>query len=143
MVVQLFKLSTKDISLLCLLGAIRMEFLGHQVGGDVIIPSRDILEKVRNTPRPSTKKQVRSFWGYNKDHIPAFTEISAPLTNLLKKGNAEHIKWSEAQERAYSRLKEYLFAGTSPEASRFEQAVCTMDRRIWSWGGGCATTGEW
>ena len=35
-----------------------MEFLGHQVGGDVITPSRDNLEKVRNTPRPTTKKQV-------------------------------------------------------------------------------------
>ena len=71
----------------CLLGASRMEFLGHQVGGDVITPSRDNLEKVRNTPRPTTKKQVRSFLGlvgYYRDHIPAFAEISAPLTDLLK-----------------------------------------------------------
>ena len=65
-----------------------MEFLGHQVGGDVITPSRDNLEKVRNTPRPTTKKQVRSFLGlvgYYRDHIPAFAEISAPLTDLLRK----------------------------------------------------------
>ena len=95
----------------CLLGASRMEFLGHQVGGDVITPSRENLEKVRNTPPPTTKKQVRSFLGlvgYYRDHIPAFAEISAPLTDLLKKGKAEHIQWSEAQERAYSLLKEYL-----------------------------------
>ena len=39
----------------CLLGASRVEFLGHQVGGDVITPSRDNLEKVRNTPHPTTK----------------------------------------------------------------------------------------
>ena len=94
----------------CLLRASRMEFLGHQVGGDVITPSCDNLEKVRNTPRPTTKKQVRSFLGlvgYYRDHIPAFAEISAPLTDL-KKGKAEHIQWSEAQERAYSFLKEYL-----------------------------------
>ena len=95
----------------CLLGARRMEFLGHQVRGDVITPSRDNLEKVRNTPRPTTKKQVRSFLGlvgYYRDHIPAFAEISAPLTDLLKKGKAEHIQWSEAQGHAYSLLKEYL-----------------------------------
>ena len=88
-----------------------MEFLGHQVRGDVITPSCDNLEKVRNTPRLTTKKQVRSFLGlvgYYRDHIPAFAEISAPLTDLLKKGKAEHIQWSEAQERAYSLLKEYL-----------------------------------
>ena len=88
-----------------------MEFLGHQVGGDVITPSRDNLEKVQNTPRLTTKKQVRSFLGlvgYYRDHIPAFAEISAPFTDLLKKGKAKHIQWSEAQERAYSLLKEYL-----------------------------------
>ena len=95
----------------CLLGASRMEFLGHQVGHGVITPSRDNLEKVRNAPRPTTKKQVRSFLGlvgYYRDHIPACTEISALWTDLLKKGKAEHIQWSEAQERAYSLLKEYL-----------------------------------
>ena len=95
----------------CLLGASRMEFLGHQVGGDVITPSRDNLEKVRNTPSPTTEKQVRSFLGlvgYYRDPIPAFAEVSAPLTDLLKKGKAEHIQWSEARERAYSLLKEYL-----------------------------------
>ena len=86
-----------------------MEFLGHQVGGDVITPSHDNLEKV--TPLPTTKKLLRSFlglMGYYRDHIPAFTEISAQLTDLLKKGKAEHIQWSEAQEHAYSLLKEYL-----------------------------------
>ena len=88
-----------------------MEFLGHQVGGDVITLGRDNLEKVRNTPRPTTKKQVRSFLGlvgYYRDHVRAFAEISAPLTDLLKKEKAEHIQWSEAQERVYSLLKEYL-----------------------------------
>ena len=78
-----------------------MEFLGHQVGGDVITPSRDNLEKVRNTPHPTTKKQVTSFLGlvgYYRDDIPAFAEISAPLTDLLKKGKAEHIQWSEEND---------------------------------------------
>ena len=85
----------------CLLGARRMEFLGHQVGGDVITPSCDNLEKVRNTPHPTTKKQVTSFLGlvgYYRDDIPAFAEISAPLTDLLKKGKAEHIQWSEEND---------------------------------------------
>ena len=88
-----------------------MQFLGHQVRGDVITLSRDNLEKVRNTPRPTTKKQVRSFLGlvgYYKDHIPDSAEISAPLTDLPKKGKAEHIQCSEAQEHAFSLLKEYL-----------------------------------
>ena len=46
--------------------------------------------------------------GYYRDHIPAFAEISAPLSNLLKKGKSEQVQWNEAQERAYSLLMEYL-----------------------------------
>ena len=87
-----------------------MEFLGHQIGGDVI--TNDNLEKVRKTPRPTTKKQVRSFLvlvGNYRDHIPAFAEISAPLSDdLLKKGKSEQVQWNEAQERSFSLLKEYL-----------------------------------
>ena len=66
----------------CLLGANRMEFLGHQIGGNVITQSSDNLEKVRKTPCSTTKKQVRSFLGlvgYYRDHMPAFTEISEAL----------------------------------------------------------------
>ena len=95
----------------CLPGANRMEFYGHQIGSDVITPSNDNLEKVRKTPRPTTKKQVRSFLGlvcYYRDHIPTFAKISVPLSDLLKKGMSEQVKWNEAQECAYSLLKEYL-----------------------------------
>ena len=128
----------------CLLGASRMEFLGHQVGGDVITPSRDNLEKVRNTPRPTTKKQVRSFLGlvgYYRDHIPAFAEISAPLTDLLKKGKAEYPV-EQGTGACILPFEGIPVAGASPEASRFEQAVCVTNRRIRSWCGGCATSGK-
>ena len=46
--------------------------------------------------------------GYYRDHIQAFAEISAPLSDLFKKGKSEQIQWNEAQERVYSQLKEYL-----------------------------------
>ena len=88
-----------------------MAFLGHHIGRDVIALSGDNLEKVRKIPNPTIKKQVRSFLGLvgcYRDHIPAFTEVSAPLSNLLKKGKSEQVQWNEAQERAYSLLKEYL-----------------------------------
>ena len=95
----------------CLLGATRMEFLGYQIGGYVITPSSDNLEKVWKTPCLTNKKQVRSFLGlvsYYRDHIPAFAEILAPQSDLFKKGMSEQVQWNEAQERAYSLLKEYL-----------------------------------
>ena len=88
-----------------------MEFLGHQIGGDVITPSSDNLEKVRKTPRPTTKKQVRSFLGligYYRDHIPAFVEISAPLSDLLKKGKSKQVQWNKAQERTVLKLPDLM-----------------------------------
>ena len=90
----------------------RMPFGMVNSGATLVRGLRKILEGMPGkTPRQTTKKQVRSFLGlvgYYRDHIPAFAEISAPLTDLLKKGKAEDIQWSEAQERAYSLLKEYL-----------------------------------
>ena len=68
-------------------------FLGHQIAGDVITPSSDILEKVRKTPCPITKKQVRSFLGlvgYYRDHILAFAEISTPLAGKRFRLQNEH-----------------------------------------------------
>ena len=48
----------------CLLGANRMEFLGHQIGCDVITPSSDNLEKVLKTshprPYPSHRRDLSS-----------------------------------------------------------------------------------
>ena len=107
-----------------------MLFLGQQVRGDVIIPSPNKLEKVRNTPRLTTKKQVRSFMGlvgYYRDHMPAFAKISVPLTDLLKKGKAEHITGM-----CIHSAEGIPVAGASPKASRPIGAVCITDRRIWS-----------
>ena len=97
---------------------------------------------MRNTPRPTTKKQVKSFMGlegYYRDHIPAFVKISAPLTELIKKGKAEYFQCKEVQERANSSLEEYLL---QEPVLTLNEAACTMYRQIQSWGGGCASTGK-
>ena len=77
----------------------------------MITPSNDNLENVWKTARPTTKKQVRpclGLVGYYRDCIPAFAEISAPLSDLLKKGMSEQVQWNKAQERAYLLLNKYL-----------------------------------
>ena len=77
----------------------------------MITPSSDNLEKAWKTPHPTTKKQVRSsleLVGYYRDHIPAFPEISGPLSDLFKKGKSEQVKWNEVQEYSSSLLKEYM-----------------------------------
>ena len=72
---------------------------------------QDNVEKIKDAPKPSTKKQVRSFMGlagYYKDFIPNFAAIAAPLSNLTRKGQPNKVEWGEAQEKAYRTIKSYL-----------------------------------
>ena len=66
----------------------------------------NIFEILKKIPRPTTKKQVRSVLGLvgnYRDHIPAVAQITVLLIDLLKNRH-----WNDAQERAWSLLKEYL-----------------------------------
>ena len=69
------------------------------------------MKKIKDAPRPSTKKQVRSFMGlagYYRDFIPNFAAIAAPLSDLTRKGQPNKVEWGEAQEKAYQTIKSYL-----------------------------------
>ena len=95
----------------CVFGAKSVEFLGHQVGFDWITVNDNNLEKIRMAQRPTTKKEVRSFLGlvnYYHAHIPLFAAISAPLSDLTRKGQPNKVQWGKAQERAFLTLQESL-----------------------------------
>ena len=77
-------------------GAKSVEFFGHQVGFDWITVNDDNLEKIRMAQRPTTKKEIRSFLGlvnYYRAHIPLFAAISAPLSDLTRKGQPNKVHW--------------------------------------------------
>ena len=95
----------------CLLGVNSVDFLGHRLEQGMIGLHQDNVEKIKDAPRPSTKKQVRSFMGlagYYRDFIPNFAAIAAPLSDLTRKGQPNKVEWSEAQEKAYQTIKSYL-----------------------------------
>ena len=88
-----------------------MDFLGHRLEQGMIGLHQDNVEKIKDAPRPSTKKQVRSFMGlagYYRDFIPNFAAIAAPLSDLTRKGQPNKVEWGEAQEKAYQTIKSYL-----------------------------------
>ncbi|GFN91636.1 Zinc finger protein [Plakobranchus ocellatus] len=71
----------------CLLGSRTIDFLGHSLGRGAIGLQNENVEKVRNAPRPKTKKEVRAFLGlvgYYKEFVPNFATVSAPLSDLVR-----------------------------------------------------------
>lgn len=70
-------------------GVESIDFLGHKVQQGLIGLHEDNVVKIRKAPRPSPKKQVRSFMGlvgYYRDFIPNFAAVAALLSDLTRKG---------------------------------------------------------
>ena len=95
----------------CIFGVCSVEFLGHQLQHGLVGLHRDNVVKTRDAPRPSTKKQIRSFMGLAacyRDFIPNFAVIVAPISDLTRKGQPNKVKRGEAQERASQTVKAHL-----------------------------------
>jgi hypothetical protein len=83
-----------------------VEFLGHIVGHSTIKMSKDKLDTIMTWPSPKSVTEVRSFLGlcnYYRKFIQGFSQVAAPLTDLLKDGR--EIVWSKAEQVAFDRLK--------------------------------------
>ena len=78
----------------CELGATQVDFLGHRLGRETVGLQDCNVEKVKDAPRPTTKKEIRSFLGlvgYHQPFIPNFAAIAAPLSDLTRKGQPNKI----------------------------------------------------
>ena len=85
----------------CVLGAASIDFLGHQLQPGLTGLNEDNVAKVRTAPRPTTKKQVRSFMGlagYYRYFIPNFVAIAVPLSGLTRKGQPSKVEWGDAHK---------------------------------------------
>jgi len=95
----------------CFVGYEALNFVGHTIGRDNVRMDPHKLEKIRDAPRPITKRQLRAFLGlagYYSNFVPNYTDVVVPLTDLTKKREPNVIRWGEAQERAFNRLKVLL-----------------------------------
>ncbi len=63
-------------------------YLGYHLGNGKLRPQVDKVEAIRRSPRPRSKKEMRSFLGlvgWYRRFIPDFATIATPLTDLLTK----------------------------------------------------------
>ena len=93
----------------CFFACPELEYLGHMVGIGKVSPGVLKVKALLDSPRPLCKRQVMSLVGlaaYYKRYLLHFSHITAPLTDLLKKGRA--FKWTEECEASFLQIKQQL-----------------------------------
>ncbi|GFO11461.1 retrovirus-related pol polyprotein from transposon 17.6 [Plakobranchus ocellatus] len=93
------------------IGQTRIEFLGHVVSNGTLAPLPSKVQKVVDLRTPTTKKQVQSLMGllnYYRLFFPSFSTITTPLTNLLRKGSPDMVRWSEECQQAFDAVSDIL-----------------------------------
>ena len=92
----------------CMIGYDSIECLGHNIVGQTVRPQEDKIQAIRDAPRPSTKRQIKSFLGlagFYRRFISNFSSIASLLTDLTKKNRPNSIKdWQDHHERAFQTL---------------------------------------
>lgn len=88
----------------------RLEYLGYIIDENGIHANPKRIKPITEYPVPKSVKEVRRFLGMSgwyRRFIKGFSEISAPITELLKNKNRKFVWTDEAQE-AFKRLKQAL-----------------------------------
>ena len=83
-----------------------LHYLGHTLSGEGIQPLSDKIEAIENMPSPTSVTEIRQVLGlagYYRKFIPAYADITRPMTNLIKK-DVPFI-WTPACEEAMDTLR--------------------------------------
>ena len=101
-----------------------VNFFGHTLTQDGILPAADKLEALKNISAPSNTKELLSLLGlitYLNSFSAKVAELTAPLRELTKKN--VHFRWEEHQQAALDRIKEELC--TAPILSYYDPYPAT------------------
>lgn len=113
----------------CVFAQRTIECLGHRVSHDAVSALESKTEDIRSWPEPETVQELRQFLGlcgFYRMFVPRYSEISAPLTDLLRKDT--RFKWEKEQRMAFRKLKEELVSPrTLAEADPKQPFVLTCD----------------
>ena len=83
-----------------------MHYLGHRISADGLEPLPEKLDAIKNlAPAKNVDEafQILGLLGYYRSFIPAFADITLPITNLLKK---IHLSCGPKNARTCNYLKE-------------------------------------
>ena len=91
-----------------------LEFLGHIVGHGNMKPTQEKVKNIVKLNAPKTKKEVRQLMGtmgYYKKFIPAYSETTAPITDLLQGKQKGAVKWTEQCQTNLDKIQELMSSG--------------------------------
>ena len=107
----------------CTFAAKEVNYLGHRVTEEGLLPDSSLLAAIREIPPPKTATEVRSFLGlagYYRRYVKGFAAIAAPLRALTRKDAVFH--WSEDCQTAFDCLKTLLTTSPITAFPDFSQA---------------------
>ena len=107
----------------CAFAAKEVNYLGHRVTEEGLLPDSSFLVAIREIPPPKTATEVRSFLGlagYYRRYVKGFAAIAVPLHALTQKDAVFH--WSEDCQAASDRLKTLLTTSPITAIPDFSQA---------------------
>ena len=99
----------------CVFGAQEVNFLGHRITANGILPLLSKVSARKNYPIPSTIKELRSFLSlvnYHHRVIPMAADKMADLHSTLS-GKSKRLKWGPKQQAAFQLVKNSMTAATA------------------------------
>jgi hypothetical protein len=88
-----------------------LNYLGFTISEDKLATQPKKIDAILKIERPTTKKTLRSFLGvisFYRRFIKEVATLTAPLSDLLKKGTKEPLQWTTSHESSFENLKQKL-----------------------------------
>jgi hypothetical protein len=96
----------------CYFGVTTVNFFGYEVTHGKYTLSQERRESIRSIPMPKNTTQMQSLLGsamYFKTHIPMYSDLTAPLNDLVKKDfNWNKSTWTRDYEADLEALKDAI-----------------------------------
>jgi hypothetical protein len=90
------------------LGRQAVDFLGHRISADGVVPLLKHVEAIQKYPRPTDMKSLQSFLGlvnFYRRFVPAAAKILRPLTDALRGSGRSRLPWTASMEAAFLEAK--------------------------------------
>jgi hypothetical protein len=92
----------------CEFGMTKMLYLGHVIGKNGVQVHQEKIRAIIEWPTPRNVTKLKSFLGlctYYRKFVKGFSQLTAPLTNLTKKGA---FIWIEEAQETFEKMKQVM-----------------------------------